>query len=493
MSNLEITEALKKAVNGNKSAFTYIYEQTCSELYSFAFGLCRNHDVAEDLLQETYIDAFVKLKRVYTSENLMRWLKGILINEWREYVRHEKRSPMLSYDGKLENEDDLSVEISTLQEYVEKNETGEKIWNEVNALPEKQRICVLLFYYNEMSVEEISALLQIPEGSVKSRLHYSRNKLAKKLNKNDIQFNATAPTIFGGSKEMLAQILQVLESTSQSAALKFIGGSAIGGLLLKFGVGLLSVTAVGGLVFMMYDNLHQLPSRDKSSVTSAYTTSSTIATTTTATTTTTVASSEATQTTTTTQAATVTFDVKEVNGGVAIEKYTGNSVYVNIPKTIGGKKVISIADSAFQNNHNLRSVSIPSTVRSVGSNTFRGCKNLRQLSIARGVNSIGEAAFLGCTSLQTVVVPSSVNNVGFYAFAYCTTLKEVKFNDGLEVLNYRAFIGCEKLSRVTLPSTVTIIGEAVFVDTAPELLLRVKDGSYASQYAMDNGFNYELI
>ena len=97
------------------------------------------------------------------------------------------------------------------------------------------------------------------------------------------------------------------------------------------------------------------------------------------------------------------YTVTEVAGGVKITGYIGEyTAVINVPATIGGKKVVAIGDRAFFNGVENRTVSVirlPKTVTSIGSQAFRGMKTLVSVS-APGVQNIASDAFMGCTALN---------------------------------------------------------------------------------------------
>lgn len=93
------------------------------------------------------------------------------------------------------------------------------------------------------------------------------------------------------------------------------------------------------------------------------------------------------------------FTYKIIEGKAEITAYSGNYSVLVIPEKLDGYDVVSIADSVFEGNSKLTSVSLP-----------------------QGLIQVGWFAFSGCTSLQSVTIPSSVENIGYDAFAYCTKL-----------------------------------------------------------------------
>ncbi len=119
------------------------------------------------------------------------------------------------------------------------------------------------------------------------------------------------------------------------------------------------------------------------------------------------------------------FETSNVNGGVAIQSYTGNDENVVIPSVIGGKKVVKIASSAFRGNTSVKRVVIPSTVHTVEGKVFENC-----------------------LSMETVVLFDTVKKLDDTAFTTCKTLKNVRINTVYELTNDWLSCGAAKIDRL---------------------------------------------
>lgn len=495
MKKSELIYNIDRAMENDQKAIEALYNYTYAGMYSLAYRLCRSRDVAEDILQESYIAAFSGLHTLRYKGEFWKWLQGIVINKWRDYSKSNVFfSDTLAYDSTDEQTQIEMHEMSALDK-LEKEEKNDELRKLLDQLPENQRVCIILFYYEDMSVEEISKALRIPKGSVKSRLHYGRARLKKLLNNNDLFAGAALSGSIleaeGGNADMLAEILAALETgadgTAAVVAVKAVGG----GILFKLGVGLISAVAAAGIIgVILLPRNEPAPKVTVSATTAAATVSTTVTTTSS---TTTITSTTQIITTTTVPAKTATFDFLAVDGGIMIEKYTGTVEDVVIPDRIDGKKVVSIGSNAFKYCSVVKSVSIPGGVANIGDNAFRECKNLKSVTFHAGLHDIGDMAFLGCSALTGVKIPSSVQSIGIYAFAYCTSLSNAEISEGTGTVKYCAFYQCSALRRVVLPSTVSTIGKEAFEGASSELVLYVKEGTYAYTYAIDNDFNFELV
>lgn len=161
--------------------------------------LTSQEDIA-DALQISYMKAFAHIGELEHPESFEKWLKKIVINECRNYLRDNGKHIFStvyiggSYDD-VEGSD-LTVDIAG-------NEELRRTLDEIlSSLPEKQRVCVNLFYYEKYSVTEIAALLGISEGTVKSRLHYGRRTLERKYKRSSEGkrfYGVTVPSKIGSS------------------------------------------------------------------------------------------------------------------------------------------------------------------------------------------------------------------------------------------------------------------------------------------------------
>ena len=129
-----------------------------------------------------------------------------------------------------------------------------------------------------------------------------------------------------------------------------------------------------------------------------------------------------------------------------------------------GMPVVEIMDYAFDCNWDLKSVSIPNTVRVIGNSAFHACKDLKSVTLPSGLKKLGEYAFAG-TGLTAVTIPASVEYLGQFAFNLCSALTSLTIEPGsLHYIGSYAFSDCDSLRTVELPQTVTTLSENAFSD-----------------------------
>lgn len=154
-------------------------------LHTFAYHLAFNEDDAKDLVQETFLKAYRALDSYESGTNAKAWLFKILknayINQYRKKARRPTRVDYEDYIGYQDKEEDTSVEYMDLRQEIFDNLMGDEVTTAVNALPVNFRAVILLCDVEGFTYEEISKIVDIPIGTVRSRLHRARNMLKEKL------------------------------------------------------------------------------------------------------------------------------------------------------------------------------------------------------------------------------------------------------------------------------------------------------------------------
>ena len=170
-----IKELVLSAKNGNKKAFDKLYELTHNDVWYNCLSLLKDEDNAKDIMQETYITAFLKLDTLKDEEKFCGWLTAIATNKCKNKLK-----------GKVEYQIDDEVliteaetdELMLPEEYITKAEKRKVLLQIMeDTLSFNQYQTVLMFYFDEMSISEIAQGLEISEGTVKSRLNSSRAKM----------------------------------------------------------------------------------------------------------------------------------------------------------------------------------------------------------------------------------------------------------------------------------------------------------------------------
>jgi RNA polymerase sigma-70 factor (ECF subfamily) len=178
--NSEI-EAISACQAGKKEAYKYLVEKYKTRAFYAALLYTKNRDDALDLSQDAFIKAFRAINTFDISRNFYTWFYKILKNVCLNYVQFKKVRAQTS-DGLDETIlTPANNQVERPDEIFEKSEESDLLWKAIDDLNEKDREIIILKEFNEMSYQEIADILDIPIGSVMSRLYYARKKLLKKL------------------------------------------------------------------------------------------------------------------------------------------------------------------------------------------------------------------------------------------------------------------------------------------------------------------------
>ena len=143
--------------------------------------LTKEKGSADDLYQDTFLEAMKKLAVIRYEDNPKSYLLSVAIRLWRNRVRklawRSRIAPQVG-ETALEQEGGATPDVS---EKAVANEERGMLWKAVDALDDRYRIPLLLYYMEEQSIAELAELLSIPQGTVKSRLHKARQLLEKEL------------------------------------------------------------------------------------------------------------------------------------------------------------------------------------------------------------------------------------------------------------------------------------------------------------------------
>jgi RNA polymerase sigma-70 factor, ECF subfamily len=187
----------------DQSTFADLAMEHMGSLYSAALRMTRNPSDAEDLVQETYLKAYRAFNTFQEGTNLKAWLYKILTNTFINSYRSKKRRPEQS---ELEDVEDLylyrrlgGLEAAaagrSAEEEVLDSFTDAEVKAAIESLPEQFRIAVLLADIEGFSYKEIAEILDVPIGTVMSRLHRGRKALQKALYEFGMQRGLVAPGV----------------------------------------------------------------------------------------------------------------------------------------------------------------------------------------------------------------------------------------------------------------------------------------------------------
>ena len=165
--------------HSKSNKFTELLEENKLKFYKTAKIILKNDDDVYDALQDALISMYQNYYSLKDKKLFSTWGTRIVINKCYDFLRKQKNN-VLAFDEIVEN----SAEMSSFDEYDIDKYGIKKVMNE--NLSEEQKLVIILFYYDDYSLKDISKILDIPEGTVKSRLSKAREILKEKLEKEEI-------------------------------------------------------------------------------------------------------------------------------------------------------------------------------------------------------------------------------------------------------------------------------------------------------------------
>ena len=134
-----------------------------------------------------------------------------------------------------------------------------------------------------------------------------------------------------------------------------------------------------------------------------------------------------------------------------------------------------IIESAFEDNKDLVSITVPSYITEIGDFAFSGCTGLTSTNIPSSVKKIGEEAFRGCTGLVSVAIPAGVESIGDYAFCECNNLESVTILSARTYIGYDVFGDCPSLKEVNVPAGTVDYYRSFFDNTFDKYIIKEKE------------------
>ena len=194
----DFIKLVSSAKDGNKKAFDKLYSLTCKDVWFSCVSLMKNKENAEDIFQETYLTAFEKIGTLEDNENFLCWIKRIAVNKCKDFLKTKVEYQLEDeYIKDVEETDEVFIP----EEYVTSNEKRKIIVQLMEeALTYVQYQTVFMYYFSNMTVADISEVMECSEGTVKSRLSFARAKMKTAITnyeeENDDKLHAIVPIPF---------------------------------------------------------------------------------------------------------------------------------------------------------------------------------------------------------------------------------------------------------------------------------------------------------
>ena len=532
MTKSELTkELVGKAKSGDKSAFGELYAEYSEQIKRFVMKMNITELDAEDIVADTFAEAMEHIEDLENDSAFSTWLHSIAKRKVYAKTGREQRHGRVSFNSYDDMQNDeldiLATEAADFNcddsvklphDYAENEEIKQILADTVNELKPEHRDSIFMFYYENKSLNEIAEEMNVPVGTVKSRLNNGRKALSKKceaLIKKGYAFSFVPIPVLLGVLVKESKLKAAGAVTSTAAASTMAGGAASGAAVSaisgKIGAVIAAAVMIGagtGVYFhysknadkihkkpklsdsSMVDSSKQLPDsnndwnpdlrkyqqRDVRVVDEAESEVEVNET------------SEA-ETSSTADVQTPTGNTQPTQGGInpapqeqTIYYYPDENDEADDEPTY---EELQQADAAnyYYNEQNdgsymiyaynqelgLDDITIPSEIdghkiTGIAADAFCECKNLKKVTVPEGITSFGYRAFVDCTSLESISLPSTLKELGNNSFQGCTSLKSIELPYGVTSIPLHSFAGCSSLTEVSIPNSVEDIGWFSFYD-----------------------------
>ena len=172
------TEAglIQQAKNGDRNAFGELVRRHYRGVVTVVYRMCGDAGLAEDAAQEAFIRAWVKLPSYQPEGKLCNWLYRIAINAALDTLRSKPEERLEEKEAQMTDDEKANPEAALIE-----REKSALLQQAVKSLPEAARAVLVLREYGGLSYQEIASVLEVPVGTVMSRLNYARNRLREIL------------------------------------------------------------------------------------------------------------------------------------------------------------------------------------------------------------------------------------------------------------------------------------------------------------------------
>ena len=160
-----------------KDLFEKLYKQYANKIYRLIYSITKDRDISQDIMQEVFIKVYKNLKKFRGDSSYLTWISRIAVNTTYTYLKRNQRTVYVELNGTEENFSSNETPESSLNRKLR----DERVRKAVEELSPNERLLLTMVNDDKMSYEEISKILNIPVGTVKSRVFNLRKKLRNRI------------------------------------------------------------------------------------------------------------------------------------------------------------------------------------------------------------------------------------------------------------------------------------------------------------------------
>jgi RNA polymerase sigma factor (sigma-70 family) len=172
---------IRQILSGNNNSFSYIVERHKDKAYNLAFRICGSREDAEELAQDSFLKAFRSLKSFQMKSSFATWFYRIVYNSSISHVRIKKKSVLSLEDFPADATDFIGS--NTTEEEADNEYRNSLVNFALQKINEEERALVSLYYYEELSTDEISDVTGISKSNIKVKLFRARQKMLEIIEK----------------------------------------------------------------------------------------------------------------------------------------------------------------------------------------------------------------------------------------------------------------------------------------------------------------------
>lgn len=183
-------ELISRARRGDTGALDRLVERHYPRAFNLALRLTGNHEDAQDVVAEAFIRVWRALPRFEGNSRFSTWLYAVVKNVFLDHYKRERLRAHCSLDALVNPEGELlAPQIPDPApgplDWVQEQDARNRVWNAVQRLPEPYRMMITLYHFQHLEYDEIAAILEMPVGTVKSRMHRARMVLKTRIGRRE--------------------------------------------------------------------------------------------------------------------------------------------------------------------------------------------------------------------------------------------------------------------------------------------------------------------